>query len=227
MGDILGLVTIGQSPRPDFEAAFRQFAPRAEIRLLGALDGLEREAIEELAASSQEYPLHTRLADGTTVDIPMSALAPLVADRARQLVQEGAALVVVLCAGGFPELDCPVPVLLPGKLMPAVAGALSRTRRVGVVTPIRGQVEVARKKWQGDGFELRVVYASPYRHDEIQSAAAELADPDLDLVILDCMGHDTDFQREFARYCGRPVLLAQTLTARVAGEFMNGWVGHA
>jgi hypothetical protein len=44
-----------------------------------------------------------------------------------------------------------------------------------------------------------------------------MADPALRLVVLDCMGHDDAYRAEFARLCGRPVVAAQTLVARVAG----------
>ena len=196
--------------------------PSVDIRLLGALDGIDIGVIHRLARSDHPYPLHAKLADGATVDIPMNILLPMVTERAHQLTNWGAQLVVVLCAGGFPELDCRVPVLLPGKLVPAVVGTLTRTRRIGVVTPISGQVEAARAKWQSDGFWVHVAHASPYQRGELRTVATELADPSLELVVLDCMGHGTEYQRTFAHYCGRPTILAQTLVARVTGEFFDG-----
>ena len=219
---MLGLVTIGQTPRPDLEAEFRRHSPDAEVLTLGALDGLTAEEIADLAASGDEYPLHTRLADGTTANVPIKALAPLVAEQAQRIAGDGAYLVVVLCAGGFPDFDCPVPLLLPGRVVPAVAGSLSRSRRVGVVTPIREQIGAARAKWESDGFSVEVTSASPFRHEEIHRAAAALSDPTLDLVVLDCMGHDESYRMEFTELCSRPVLLAQTLVARVAGEVLAG-----
>ena len=219
---MLGLITIGQTPRPDLEAEFRRHGPGAEVLTLGALDGLTAAEIADLAASDDEYPLHTRLADGTTADVPMKALAPLVAEQAQRIAGDGAYLVVVLCAGGFPDFDCPVPLLLPGRVVPAVVGSLSRSRRVGVVTPIREQIGAARAKWESDGFSVEVISASPFRHEEIHRAAAALSNPMLDLVVLDCMGHDEGYRMEFAELCSRPVLLAQTLVARVAGEVLTG-----
>lgn len=218
----LGLATIGQTPRPDLEAAFRRHAPAAEILTRGALDGLAESEISDLAADKGRYPLHTRLASGKTSDIQLRTLAPLVAERARELAATGADLVVVVCAGGFPDVDCPAPVLLPGRLVPAVVAALSKTGRVGLVTPVRGQAEAARDKWKEDGFSPKVAWASPFRHDEISDAARQLSDPTLDLVVLDCMGHDEGYRTEFSSLCSRPVLLAQTLVARIAGEVLAG-----
>ena len=128
---------------------------------------------------------------------------------------------VVLCAGGFPEVRCPAPVLRPGRLLPAVVGALYPKRRLGVVTPIAAQAEAAREKWRGDGFEVEVAWASPARPDEMAAAAARLADPSLACLVLDCMGHDERHREEMERLSGRPVLAAQDVVARVAGALLG------
>ena len=152
----------------------------------------------------------------------MSALAPRVAACANRLAAAGARLVVVLCAGGFPPFACAAPVLLPGRLVPAIVATLTRSRRVGVVVPVRGQAEAARAKWAADGFDAVVAWASPVRPEEMDAAARMMTDPALELVVLECMGHDEECRVAFARRCGRPVVLAQSLVARVAGEFVAG-----
>jgi protein AroM len=217
---MLGLVAIGHSPRPDFERAFRRHAGQAEIRLVGALDGLSASEVRGLASAASEYPLLVRLADGTSAEVPLPVLVPRVATCAERLASEGARLIVVLCAGAFPTFPCPAPVLLPGRLVPAVVGSLTGSRRVGVVVPVRGQVAAARTKWAADGFDAVVTWASPVSEDEIDAAARAVSDPALELVVLDCMGHDEPYRQAFARRCGRPVVLAQSLVARVAGELV-------
>lgn len=219
---MLGLVTIGQAPRPDFDAAFREYLPNTEIKLLGALDGISVPQIDDLAGIDGSYPLHTLLSDGSTRDIDIKVLAPLVETKARELVDAGARAVVVCCAGDFPDIDCGVPVLRPGRLLPALAGAICRTRRIGVVSPIASQMAPAQAKWERDGFSVRTAFASPYRHDEIKIAAREMADSELEVVILDCMGHGVEYRDEFTRLSKRPVLLAQTLLAKVAAEMAGG-----
>ena len=217
---MLGLVAVGHSPRPDFERAFRRHAGQAEIRLVGALDGLSASEVRGLASADSGYPLLVRLADGTSAEVPMAAVAPRVAARAADLASAGARLVVVLCAGGFPDFPCAAPVLFPGRLVPAIVGALMRSRRLGVVVPVRGQVEAARAKWAADGFDAVASWASPVDHAGIAAAARAMSDPSLELVVLDCMGHGEEYGSEFARRCGRPVVLAQSLVARVAGELV-------
>ncbi|MFP6595489.1 MAG: AroM family protein [Dehalococcoidia bacterium] len=219
---MLGLVTIGQAPRPDFDAAFREHLPSTEIKLLGALDGMSVPQMDDLTGIDGVYPLHTLLSNGSTRDIDIKVLAPLVEAKARDLVDEGARAIAVCCAGDFPDIDCGVPVLRPGRLLPALAGAICRTRNIGVVSPIASQMAPAKEKWERDGFSVRTAFASPYRHDEIEVAAREMSDPELEVVILDCMGHGAEYRDEFTRLSGRPALLAQTLLAKVAAEVMGG-----
>lgn len=226
MTPILGVVSIGQTPRPDLADAFGAGAPRAEIRVAGALDGISPDdlaALQELPRSGPrdlEYPLLVRLADGAHIEVPLARLAPRVVAAARMLAAGGAALVVVACAGAFPDVPCPVPVLLPGRIVPAVAGALSRTRRVGIVTPNRAQVPFAERKWREDGFTPAVTWASPSRDDEMARAADDLRGTDTDLIVIDCMGHADDARRAMARWTGRPVIAAQSVVAQVAGALI-------
>lgn len=226
MKPILGIVTIGQTPRPDLAEAFGAEAPHAEIRVAGALDGISSDDLAALQASKPsspqafEYPLLVRLATGVHIEVPLARLAPRVTAAARRLAADGAAMIVIACAGAFPDVPCPVPVLLPGRIVPAVAGALSRTRRVGIVTPNRAQVPYAERKWREDGFEPTVTWAPPSRDDEMARAADDLRGANTDLIVIDCMGHADDARRAMAKWTGRPVIAAQSLVARVAGAMV-------
>ena len=220
-GPVLGIVTIGQAPRPDLERAFGEHAGGAHVVVLGALDGLAAGDIDALAGRPTGYPLLVRLADGSTREIPLEAIHPLVSRKARELADLHARAVVVACAGAFPDVECGVPVLLPGRILPAVVSALTRARRIGVVAPIRTQAPAALRKWSADGFAPVVTWASPYEHAEIEAAGELLRDPSLALVVLDCMGHDDDYAREFAARTGKLVLAAQTVTSRLAGELVR------
>jgi protein AroM len=217
----LGLVTIGQTPRPDFESVFARYVPGASLRLEGALDGLPSHEIDRLSDPRDDYPLLVRLANGSTALVPLRRIVPRVQECAQRLAAEGCPLVVVLCAGAFPDIACDVPVLMPGRILPGVVASIFRTRHVGVVTPVAGQANVARLKWEGDGFTVKVAWASPLRDEELAPAAQAMRDPSLECVVLDCMGHDERYKREFARLCERPVISAQSIVARVAGELMG------
>jgi protein AroM len=211
---MLGIVTIGQTPRPDIERACHPYAGGTAIHIVGALDGLTREEIRLLENRDGPYPLLVRLADGATAEVPLQALVP------RVLSAAGARLVVIWCAGDFPDIACPVPVLRPGRLIPACAAEVMQTRNIGVVTPVRGQIEAARAKWQADGFAATVTWAAPGNADDLARAGRELAGAAIELVVLDCMGHGDDARRDLARASGHPVISAQSITARVAGALV-------
>ena len=217
---MLGIITIGQTPRPDIERACRPYAGGTAIHIAGALDGLTREEIRSLGDRDGPYPLLVRLGDGTTAEAPLQALVPRVTARAAGLAAAGARLVVIWCAGDFPDIVCPVPILRPGRLLPACAAEVMRTRNIGVVTPVPGQVEAARAKWQADGFAATITWAAPGNADDLARAGRELADAAIELVVLDCMGHGEDARRDLARASGHPVISAQSLTERVAGALV-------
>ncbi len=217
---MLGVITIGQSPRPDLERVFGARAPDARVRVRGALDGLDPHEISDLSRRRTEYPLLVRLMDGSTREIGIEWLHPLVERIAREFADEYAQAVVVACAGDFPPCVCDVPVLLPGRIVPREVAAISPRQRVGVVTPVEGQMKAAAAKWLTDGFLPFVTWASPVRHDEIMRASSAMKEADVDVVVLDCMGHDEHYAEEFARRCGHPVVTAQDISARAAAALL-------
>jgi protein AroM len=216
----LGVITIGQTPRPDLHAAFAREAPHAEVLVRGALDDLLPDAIAALSNAGAEYPLLVRLRDGTSAELPLEVVHRYVVEVARTFAAEGAYAIVVACAGGFPDVPCAVPVILPGRVLPLAVRALVTARRVGIVAPIAGQMTAAEAKWRGDGFEPVMTWASPVLEHEIDRAAAAMRVAGPELIVLDCMGHDDAYAHRFATLAGRPVISAQSVTARLAGALL-------
>jgi protein AroM len=223
---MIGLVTTDQGPNAEFveafQRAFNASGSGVDVELVGALDGLSMDEIDALAARPSPYPIQTILSDGTTRDIDLSLLAPLLDRRSHEMVERRAGAIAICCAGDFPEISCGVPVLFPGRLLSGISGAVAATRRIGVVSPIASQMESARRNWERDGFTVKMGYASAFKRGEFEAAAAEVSDPELELVILDCMDHTAADRDEFARLSGRPVLAALPLTAQVASEVIGG-----
>jgi len=216
---VLGVVTIGQTPRPDLEASFAAAAPHAEVRVAGALDGVDGASIASLSVPGP-YPLLVRLADGTTAEVPRDALVPRVATAAAALAANGAGLVVVACAGAFPVFPCAVPVLVPGRVVPATVRAMTAGGRIGIVTPNAAQAPFADAKWRADGLDVFVTHAAPSRADELTAAADRMRAAGVSLVVLDCMGHDEASRAAFAAASGRPTVAVQPLIAGLAGALV-------
>ena len=216
---LIGIVTIGQTPRPDLIATFGAAAPHADVRVAGALDGLLPSAIAALAVPGP-YPLLVRLGGGATAQIPRDALVPHVTSLAGALAAGGASIVVLACAGEFPAVPCAVPVLIPGRVVPAVVRAFAPAARIGVVTPNAAQVPYAERKWRDDGFDVVVTYAAPAGHGDIARAAQAMRKAAVTLVVLDCMGHDDAYRAAFARLSDLPVIAAQGLVAQLAAAMV-------
>ena len=216
---VLGVVTIGQTPRPDLEALFAAAAPAADVRVAGALDDCPSAEIDALAVDGP-YPLLVRLADGRTREIPRDRLLPGITAAAMRLTDAGASVVVLSCAGAFPPLTCAVPLLVPGRIVPAVVRSVAGSGRVGIVTPNAAQRPFAEAKWRADGFDVAVSHAAPARHDELDAAVAELTAAGVDLIVLDCMGHDEADRARVAARSGRPTAAAQQIVAGVAGALV-------
>jgi len=217
----LGLIVLGQTPRPDLESIYRRHLPGAALSIMGALDGKPASAADKLAEAKGEYPLLVILQDGTTREISLYRLQPLLEETAAQLAAKGAQTAVLMCAGDFPDLKSPIPIVYPGRVVPAVVAGISRSHRIGIITPNPGQLAAAKAHWRQKGFAVKAAVASPKNPAELEEAAARMQDPELELVVLDCMGFGPEAARAFKSRCGRPVICPQSLVARVAAEVIG------
>jgi protein AroM len=153
-----------------------------EVVESGALDGLASRAIPPATGRSGR-PLVTRAPDGGEVLVDEGWLAPRVAALIDRAEAEGAAAVVLLCAGGFDEVSAAIPLIRPR------AAALDRLRAMGsrrlvVLVPIESQVASARAAWAADGFDPDVAVGGP---DDVAHATATSPRPDA--VVLDFVGY--------------------------------------
>lgn len=220
--DTIGIITLGQTPRPDLERVFRRHLPDANLLVRGGLDDVPAAEVNALAAAGGEYPLFVILRDGSHREISLYRLKPYLDRRAREAADAGAAISVLMCAGDFPDLDSPIPMLYPSRVLTAVARGVCRGNRLGVVTPNAGQVAPATNHWRKKGFHPAVTVASPLDPEALSRAAAALADPGLELIVLDCMGFTPEAARRMRELCDRPVLCPQGLIPRVLAEMLGG-----
>jgi protein AroM len=219
---VLGLVTIGQSPRDDIVPQMLSLLPAGlDIRQVGALDGLTHEQIAELAPGPQDYVLHTRLRDGSAVTLSRERITALLQSRLKQLQDEGANPIVLLCTGEFPGLRSDALLIEPDRLLVNVVRGL-RPRRAGVFVPLPSQIESAAGKWRMLDAEVVFVAASPYGEQiELIRAAGQLEGHHLDLVVMDCMGYTLAHRGVVMQATGRPVILASRVVARIVGELVE------
>jgi protein AroM len=228
----IGALTIGQSPRDDVMPALKAALRRpVEILERGALDRLDTGAIAALAPDPGEVGLVSRLRDGTEVLLSQRKLMPLMQAGLNELVDAGAELVVVLCGADWSELRSDVLLVNPGRLFPAVIGALAAGRRLGIIKPSPGQVEKERGRYAAMGIQAVVTAASPYagpaRLELARVAARELAAAGVDLVWMTCIGMDDGMREVVADETGRPVILARSLLAAIVDQLLLPAKVHA
>jgi hypothetical protein len=168
---VVGAYTIGQTPRPDLAQDLEDRFGSLRFRVVGALDGLEREEIP--ACPPRGYPLETRLRDGTRVVVDAAFVEPLLQQAVDELDGEVSAH-LILCAGPFPRLAAPRPPrgapTVPTPLILPFAAAVDRLtgaghRRLDVVVPFAAQAAPAVEKWGAADFACRAhVFAEKPRH---------------------------------------------------------------
>ena len=226
MSRILGVVTIGQSPRDDVVPELRPLLPGVTLREAGALDGETPAALATLAAEPAGPILVTRLRDGREIRIGEHDVLPRV-ERAIAAVEGGAEAVLLLCTGPFPTLAARVPLLYPDRILGHfVAGVVAHTV-VGVLTPAAAQIPWQATRWRAtlpDRHEIVIATASPYASEwraAFRTPLEELAGRRPGLVVMDCLGYDRAMRDAVRARLGVPTILARTVLARAAAELLG------
>lgn len=220
----IGAVTIGQSPRVDVTPDIMPiFGDEVELLQMGALDGLSKEDIAAMVPREGDYILVSRLNDGSFAKFSESYIAERMQQCVTALEEQGAVVIMVMCAGEFPLFKARVPVIYPGKVLDGLAAALTPRKRLIVITPDEQQLSQAYRHWGPVMDEIYPFAANPYGPmSEVEEAAAKAKDVEADLVVMDCIGFSVKAKEILAKATGLPVLLCRTVLARTACEVIAG-----
>ncbi len=220
MPPTLGALTIGQSPRDDVVAEMQDLLGGTRLIQCGALDGMTPSDVQALAPTRGDSVLVSRMRDGTEVRLAERHVMPRLQQCVRSLEPQ-VDLFLLLCTGDLPGLSSPRPVLMPGKVLRAMAAALGPSR-LGVLTPAVEQTEAQRTRWRDVAPQVAVEPVSPYsQRREIGEAARRLAGAGVDVVVMDCIGYTRDMKAVVRAAVRCPVLLAATTLARIAAEIVT------
>src|SRR6266542_3640494 len=203
MRPLVGMITIGQSPRADVVPDMAEIlGPSIEIRARGVLDGLSREEIAGLAPSAGDELLVTRLTDGSSVFVAKRHIVARVQARVEELEAAGVTLTALLCTGAFPRFTARRPLVEPQEVLLGLLRGLTWQGRLGVLTPSVPHVPQTAARWQAAGF----------------AAAAALRGGGAGLIVMDCIGFRRKTRDMLQRELGVPVLVANLLVARAVAE---------
>lgn len=218
----LGVVVIGQSPRPEIVAQLRPYiSPNVAIEVRGALDGMTRAEIDKIPPINGHDALFTRLPDGDAVKISKE----VVEHRAKSVIEEfatqGVTATMLCCTGEFPSLDSNHVVVLPSAVLAGIVNGLLPKGRLGLFVPLTDQIGELDAKWQRGGDEIVSIALTPGSPDAaIDEAAAEMQALMPDLVVMDCMSYTQAMKDRVRRTLRMPVILGITSAARVVGELL-------
>jgi hypothetical protein len=123
----MGVVVIGQSPRPSVAAEVAAvLSPGIAIELVGALDGMTRAEIDAIPPTDGSDALFTLLPDGDAVVISKLVVEERAAAKIADFAGKGVAVTMLACTGKFPALSSEAGTL-SADLAPHVASTISTT----------------------------------------------------------------------------------------------------
>ncbi len=222
----IGFATIGESPRDDVVPGMLPFFAEGTVAAQrGCLDGLGRDEIDALGPEDGDVGIVTLLKSGDSTLLSHKKILPRMQRCVDELVRdEGADIVVILCGADWTAIRSDRLVVNPGRVFPGVISSLAHGRRLGIIKPSAGQIEQEKARYATLGIDAIVTSASPYAGDEridlAQAAARELKDAGCDLVWMTCIGMDRAMRDAVAEIVDRPVVLAQSILARVVAELI-------
>ncbi len=153
----VGLITIGQAPRSDLSFLLLEMRPDLEFIEAGALDHLTLGEANALPVG--DYPLNTRMRDGSSVAVDRAALEPLLQQALDRLETDGALATLLMCAGTFPNLHGRRPLFNPFQLAKTTLSAMG-LHRIGIICPYAEQEHAIGKRWSEAGFDLLIQTAA-------------------------------------------------------------------
>lgn len=218
----VGAITIGQAPRDDVMLEIKQLTG-STINFIecGALDDLSLNQVQELAPQNDDYLLVTRMRDGSAVTLAKKHIIPRLRECMHKLETEDVALVIMLCTGILPDLGATKLVVKPDRLLEQMVKAILETGTIGVITPLQDQIIQTCRKWERLGLHVVADHALPYStEDQVTAAALRLANAEVDLIVLDCIGFNETMKRIVRHVTQKPVLLPRTLLARTVLELV-------
>jgi protein AroM len=219
----IGAITVGQSPRIDVVSEIINLCGGVELDERGALDGLSDEEIQRLSPEQGDYVLVTRLKDGRSVRIAKKHILTRMQLHIDDLIQQGAAGILLLCTGEFPGFRCSKPILYPQRLLQYFVASVANDKVVGVLSPDASQIPQSSRRWRENGVANVVVQpANPYGDPEqVLDAGKNLKQQGAEVIVMDCIGYTCAMKEQIKQSTGLPVVLPRTIAARTVSELFG------
>jgi len=218
----MGVVVIGQSPRPSGAAEIAAvLSPGIVIELRGALDGMSRAEIDAIPPTDGYDALFTLLPNGDGVTLSRKEVERRAGQQLTKFEQDGVGVAMLACTGKFPNLSPEGLVILPSAVLHRLVEAVLPNGRLGVFSPLPEQTALIAGKWQRPDVEVVGVTMRPGSDAvAVDEAARKMSALSPDLVVMDCMSYTRANKARVRLAYGGPVILAIAAAARVVEELV-------
>ena len=209
-GKRLALVTIGQAPRVDITPDMMQgYDDSYDITEFGALDGLTIEEVATLAPKEGEERLISRMADGEEVVCSHAAIEQRLADLFARIDADEFDAILMLCSGKLAEASHTLPVFSPFETLNAeIAERRARGEVIGMISPLAEQMGKNEALFDKPE-EARFAHATPYGEGEFEAVGEQLKDTDV--IIMNCMGFDSEMAARVEKTAAVPTLTVRQI----------------
>jgi len=224
MKQTLVTLTISHMPRSDFFPLLLEYLPEQQITSVALLDGLTISEInQQFAPDFGEKTLSINLQDGTLVTLSAAKVEAGLQKCLLTLEAQGCETILLCCPGKFVSLCATHAVLLqPDRIIPPLVEAIVAGHQVGIVVPVFEQIKEQAGKWKNLSKQPCFAVASPWQPDDetLIDAALSLQEQGADVLLLDSVGYHQRHRDFLQKLLGIPVLLSNTLVAKLAAELL-------
>ncbi|MEK4423752.1 AroM family protein [Solibacillus sp. FSL K6-1523] len=188
----VGFITLGTTPRRDLEQTIMKNGYE-KFEIVGALDNLEKQKVEDISITKGDAPLFVRTNFGS-YEIERDILIPYIEKAANELYLKGYNVAILLCSAAFPVFSANIPIVLPTEIIEKEV-KITKQSPVLVCVPIKNQIPFAQRKWDLTGLKAIVLSFNPLETtaQEIQSYIESY---NAKQVILDCISYDSELHLE-------------------------------
>ncbi|RDU35247.1 AroM protein [Neobacillus piezotolerans] len=223
MPKMVGVITIGQTPRVDMIQDIRKHLPEG-TRILekGVLDGKTVKEIQELLPEEGHTVLISRMRNGESATMAKEKVIPIIQGLVDELHREGVSLIILACTGKFPLFKSEIPIIYPDHLLNFAVKGLLREGPLAVIVPLPEQGGAIIDKWKEAGFHAIHADSSPYEFskENMIEAVRRLDRFPAMAIVLDCMGYTEEMKSIAQAHTTKPVILSRSVIFGLAGELI-------
>ena len=226
MKSIIGIVTIGISPRYDIQTELDTVIDKkVEYLHIGALDDVNEDQLTKLKPINKSDSLVTIYKNNQEVKISHNKITEILYEKIK-IVSQKSDIIVMACTGYENLNNYPTPILFPGTITENLINYYSNKNnfKLGVIQPTSDQIEKEETKWKKREIKAEVHATSPYtninNNREWETISKSLKSFDPDLIYLNCMGMKSEHKSFIQKKLNKTVLLATHVTGSVINDLL-------